>query len=102
MSPASRLKSWNTYPIERRRSRARSLRDIPDKGAPPTNTSPLVGSSRLPAIVNSVLLPDPLGPMTATSSPASTDSSTSRNARTSVGPSPYTFDTRRNSNAVIA
>ncbi len=62
VSPASRLKSWNTYPIERRRSLARSLRDIPDTTAPPTSTSPLSGSSRLPTIVSRVLLPDPLGP----------------------------------------
>ena len=33
---------------------------------PPISTSPLVGSSRLPAIVSSVDLPEPLGPMTAT------------------------------------
>ena len=32
-----------------------------------------VGSSRLPAMVSSVLLPEPLGPMIATSSPRSTD-----------------------------
>jgi hypothetical protein len=43
---------------------------------------------RLPAIVSSVLLPEPLGPMTATSSPPSTDRSTSRSACTSVGPWP--------------
>ena len=36
-------------------------------------------------MVSSVLLPDPLGPMTATSSPASTARSTLRSAWTSVG-----------------
>ena len=44
-----------------------------DSAAPSTSTSPVVGSSRLPAIVSSVLLPEPLGPMIATSSPAPTD-----------------------------
>ena len=43
---------------------------------PQTSTSPLVGSSRLPAMVSSVDLPDPLGPITATISPARTDRST--------------------------
>ena len=51
-------------------------------------TSPLVGSSRLPAMVNSVLLPEPLEPMTATSEPASTERSTCCSAWTSVAPSP--------------
>ena len=37
----------------------------PPPPSPPTSTSPLVGSSSVPAIVSSVLLPDPLGPMTA-------------------------------------
>ena len=35
-------------------------------------TSPLVGSSRLPAMVSRVDLPEPLGPITATMEPAST------------------------------
>ena len=51
-------------------------------------TSPLVGSSRLPAMVNSVLLPEPLAPMTATRDPASTERSTRCRACTSVGPFP--------------
>ena len=40
-----------------------SFRDIFDSMAPSTSTWPLVGSSRLPAIVSRVLLPDPLGPV---------------------------------------
>ena len=54
----------------RRRSRALSFRDIDDKAAPSITTSPLVGSSRLPAIVSSVDFPEPDGPITATSEPA--------------------------------
>src|SRR5438128_1480397 len=69
---------------------------------PSTSTSPLVGTSRLPAIVNRVLLPEPLGPITATNAPASTDKSTLRSACTSVGPSPYTFETPRSSSALTA
>ena len=38
-------------------------------------TSPLVGSSRLPAIVSRVDLPEPDGPITATKWPSSTDRS---------------------------
>jgi hypothetical protein len=59
-----------------------------DSAEEATSTAPLVGSSRLPAIVSSVLLPEPLGPITATSSPSSTDRSTSRSACTSDGPDP--------------
>jgi hypothetical protein len=55
---------------------------------PSTSTCPLLASSRLPAIVSSVLLPEPLGPITATSSPRSTERSTSLSACTSVGPVP--------------
>ena len=60
-------------------------------------TSPPVGSSRLPAMVNSVLLPDPLEPMTATRDPASTLRSMCCRAWTSVAPSPYTLEMLRSS-----
>lgn len=52
---------------------------------PQTSTSPLPGSSRLPAMLSSVDLPDPLGPITATISPARTDRSTLSSARTLAG-----------------
>ena len=55
---------------------------------PQTSTSPLVGSSRLPAMVSSVDLPDPLGPITATISPARTDRSTPASACTAAGSCP--------------
>ena len=86
--PDRRLKSWNTKPIDRRRKAALSLRLIPSSRAPSTTTSPLVASSRLPAMVSRLLFPEPLGPMIATSSPRATARSTSRRAWTSVWPSP--------------
>ena len=72
VSPGSKLKSWNTNPIWRRRSWARALRDISASEVPLMKTSPLDGSSRLPAMVRKVDLPEPLGPITATIEPAST------------------------------
>ena len=71
-----------------RRSRALPLRESVESARPPMETSPLVASSRLPAIVNSVLLPEPLAPMTATREPDSTDRSMCCRASTSVAPSP--------------
>ena len=58
---------------------------------------PLVASSRLPAMVSSVDLPEPLGPITATIVPGATSRLTSRRACTSAAPCPYTFDTWRSS-----
>ena len=49
---------------------------------PATRTVPAVGRSRVPARCSSVLLPDPDGPSTATSSPAATDRVTPRRAGT--------------------
>ncbi len=60
-------------------------------------TSPLVGSSKLPAMVSSVLLPEPLDPITATRDPASTERSMCCSALTSVAPSPYTLEMLRSS-----
>src|SRR5690606_31720329 len=70
--PGRRLKSWKTKPMNRRRSAAFSSRDIPASGRPATRTSPSVGVWRVPAMASSVLLPDPLGPITATISPLRT------------------------------
>ena len=53
-------------------------RDLPD-----------VGRSRPPRTWSSVDLPEPDGPISATNSPASTDSETPRSASTVVGPSGY-------------
>ena len=73
---------------DRRRSRALPLRDILASSCPATTTSPLVGSSRLPAMVSRVDLPEPLGPMTATMVPASTDRLMLASAWTSAAPWP--------------
>jgi hypothetical protein len=74
--------------MERRRSRALALRDSADSSCPQTRTSPVLCSSRLPAMVSSVDFPDPLGPITATIVPASTDRSMSLSACTSAAPRP--------------
>ena len=50
-------------------------------------------SSSVPAMVSSVLLPEPLGPITATSEPGSIERSTSTSACTSDAPSPYDLHT---------
>jgi multisubunit Na+/H+ antiporter MnhC subunit len=61
-------------------------RDIPASSMPQTSTSPLEGSSKLPAMVSSVDLPEPDGPITATISPARTDRSTPASAHTAEVP----------------
>ena len=52
------------------------------------STSRLVGSSRIPAMVSSMLLPGPLGPITATIEPSSTGRLTSASACTPAVPCP--------------
>ena len=80
--------------VDDRPSRAGGALDLDDEPpSQPIVTSPVVASSSVPAIVSSVLLPDPLGPMMATNSPGSTMRSTSIRASTRVGPSPYDLDT---------
>src|SRR5215470_11664119 len=85
----------------RRRSRALAPRDIAPTGCPPTRTFPRLGSSKVPAMVSRVLLPEPLGPITATSSPWPTDRLTSCSAFTKALPSPYDLDTSRSSSRLI-
>ena len=58
------------HPIVRRRSRVRALHYIYDRDYPPASTSPLVGSSGLPAMVSRVLLPSRPGTITATIEPS--------------------------------
>jgi hypothetical protein len=74
--------------MERRRILACSEREAFARSTPSTSTWPVLGCSRLPAIVRSVLLPDPLGPITAKNSPCSTERSISVSACTSLGPAP--------------
>ena len=102
VSPARRLKSWNTKPTVRRRSAARSLADAVARSWPSMSTWPPDGSSIAPAMVSSVLLPEPLGPITATSVPGATSRSMSTRASTRPAPSPYDLDTPRRSMGLIA
>ena len=64
---------------------------------PPTRTRPALGASSAPARCSRVDLPQPDGPITATSSPGATDIVTWRSAKTSVSPCPYDLTTSRNS-----
>src|SRR5258708_29936609 len=85
----------------RRRSRSVAARDMATTVCAPTRTSPRLGSSRVPAMVSRVLLPEPLGPMTATISPRSTDRLTACSAFTEALPSPYDLDTSLSSSRLI-
>ena len=60
----------------------------PESSVPPTTTRPDVGLSRAPRMCNSVLFPDPEGPMIAANSPSGNSRETSSSARTSFVPSP--------------
>ena len=84
VSAGIRLRRWNTKPTSWRRNRPRPAASSPASSWPPTLIEPALGVSSAPARCNNVLLPQPLGPITATNSPASTASETPRNARTSV------------------
>src|SRR5690242_16662392 len=54
---------------------------------------PLLGSRMHPMQLSSVVLPEPLGPRSATTSPGYTSRLTSRSASTRVCPSPKCLDT---------
>src|ERR1700693_6323719 len=54
-------------------------------------TRPLVGSTMPAMDVNNVVFPEPLGPMTATSSPLRATRFASHSAVTAVRPLPYTL-----------
>src|SRR3954453_21880060 len=68
---------------------------------PPTTTRPVLVVSSPPTTLRSVDLPDPLGPMTATSSPGRTVSDTSSRATTDPSPCPWIRVTCSSSNAVM-
>ena len=63
---------WNTNPIKAARSPASSRSDRPATSRPVTRTVPAVARSSVPARCSRVVLPEPDGPSTATSSPAAT------------------------------
>src|SRR5262249_33030471 len=66
----TRWHDWKTMPILLPRTMASSSSLRPRKSRPATRTEPDVARSRPATIINSEVLPDPLGPTTATDSPA--------------------------------
>jgi hypothetical protein len=82
------LKSWNTSPTLRRLSSARAWRESRAVSAPLITTLPELATSSPPARLSSVDLPDPDGPMIATSSVARTARLTWRRAGTAKSPLP--------------
>ena len=90
-----RLYDWKMMPIRSRRRRRSSTSTRPSSQAtrPSTTTRPRVGGSISDRARRRVVFPDPLGPIRATSSPASTAIETSFSATTSVSPRPKTFVT---------
>ena len=88
VSIGSRLKNWKMKPMWRRRSMVRAVSERPVTSVSPIQTSPAVGWSRPARMCMSVDLPEPEGPITATSSPSATSSVTPRRASTAVSPMP--------------
>jgi hypothetical protein len=70
VSCAIRWKAWNTKPTDRFRSRDGFVVAERATLRPSNSCSPDVGRSRQPRIDKSVVLPEPLGPMIASFSPA--------------------------------
>src|SRR5688500_20253804 len=73
--------------------RARPALSSEARSVPSIQTEPAVGASRPPARVRRVDLPEPEGPITATSSPGWARKVTLRRACTSVAPAPWTRET---------
>src|ERR1039458_4062158 len=67
---------------------------------PSTSTAPRSGSISAAIRLSSVVLPDPLGPYSATSSPAPTDSDTPSTARTGSSSPPWSVLTRSRSSSI--
>ena len=83
---SARKYCWNTNPIEAARSPASSRSDRPATSRPVTRTVPAVARSSVPARCSRVVLPEPDGPSTATSSPAATRRLTPASAVTGGDP----------------
>src|SRR6266545_4234175 len=79
-----KLKNWKTKPMWRRRSLVRSLSPSPVISVSAIETWPAVGLSNPARMCISVDLPEPDGPITATSSPLETESVTPRRASTAA------------------
>ena len=82
----SRLKPWNTKPMEWLRMPASWSSDRVATSVPSRKYDPDVGWSRQPTRLRKVDLPEPEGPMTATNSPRSRVSETPLSAGTSTRP----------------
>src|SRR5580704_16873599 len=88
-----RPKDWKMNATRDRRISIRSCSLIPLTFRPPTCTVPLVGWSRPPMILSSVVLPEPDRPDRAISWPGRIVSDTPRSASTAVWPLPKRRDT---------
>src|SRR6185436_9703292 len=85
----SRLKFWNTNPIFRLRSSARSSRSMPDTSRPSRKYWPPVGRSSRPRMFMSVDFPEPEAPTIATIEPFEISRLTPRSACTVTSPRAY-------------
>jgi hypothetical protein len=88
VSIGSRLKNWKMKPTCRRRSFVSAVSPSFATGVSAIQASPAVGRSSPAKMCISVDLPEPDGPITASSSPSLTESETPRRASTAVSPSP--------------
>ena len=82
-----RLKNWNTKPRWSRRKRVRPEGERRLRHVPATQTSPAVGTSIPATRLSSVLLPLPLRPRMATSSPSASSTEVSRSTWRDSSPS---------------
>lgn len=73
VSASNMLEPWKMKPSSSRRKRAASLGESPEVSLPFTKIHPEVGASMVAKQFSNVDFPDPLGPMMATNSPASTE-----------------------------
>ena len=86
LTPGSRSKFWRMKPSSESRNWEASRSDSEETSRPPIEIVPEVGSSSVATISSSVVLPEPLGPYSATISPAATVSDTPSTARTGSPP----------------
>jgi hypothetical protein len=88
VSVGSRLNAWKTNPTRSRRSTVSRFSLSPARSTPPSMIEPAEGRSRPAATFRNVLLPDPLGPMTAVKEPRAKARSTPSSATTALSPRP--------------
>ena len=80
------MKFWNTNPIRRLRSQARSGSESRVTSRPSIRGGRTVGRSRNPSRLISVVFPEPEAPISATISPRAIESETPRSTGTSIAP----------------